>query len=153
MRFLTHRQHLAHDGSCKGFVKSPYQQELEEIHVKRFHRKYHSTYCDRRYRARVDDPSALAQAPQNTTATSKPPAEIQSLIDAHINAFNTQDNEPGPIGAQNPQMAGRRLQLPECGNYDDRIYYDRRHNTARNILLVELVVPTTNGRRDNAQFL
>jgi ketosteroid isomerase-like protein len=93
MRFLTHRQHLAHDGSCKGFVKSPYQQELEEIHVKRFHRKYHSTYCDRRYRARVDDPSALAQAPQNTTATSKPPAEIQSLIDAHINAFNTQDNK------------------------------------------------------------
>lgn len=25
--------------------------------------------------------------------TSKPPAEIQTLIDAHINGFNTQDTE------------------------------------------------------------
>ena len=37
-------------------------------------------------------PVSFAQAPPNTTATGKPPAEIQSLIDAHINAFNTQDN-------------------------------------------------------------
>ena len=37
-------------------------------------------------------PMALAQAPPKTTATSKPPAEIQGLIDSHINGFNTQDN-------------------------------------------------------------
>jgi ketosteroid isomerase-like protein len=34
---------------------------------------------------------SLAQAPQQTTAR-QPPAEIQSLIDSHIKAFNTQDN-------------------------------------------------------------
>src|SRR3954466_6768884 len=34
---------------------------------------------------------SLAQAPPQTTA-SQPPAEIQSLIDSHIKAFNTQDN-------------------------------------------------------------
>ena len=34
---------------------------------------------------------SLAQAPQQTTAR-QPPAEIQSLIDLHIKAFNTQDN-------------------------------------------------------------
>ena len=34
---------------------------------------------------------SLAQAPPKTTA-SKPPAEIQSLINSHIKAFNTQDN-------------------------------------------------------------
>jgi hypothetical protein len=27
------------------------------------------------------------------TVTSKPPAEIQALIDAHINGFNTQDSD------------------------------------------------------------
>jgi hypothetical protein len=27
------------------------------------------------------------------TVTNKPSAEIQTLIDAHINGFNTQDNE------------------------------------------------------------
>jgi len=27
------------------------------------------------------------------TVTDKPPAEIQTLIDAHINGFNTQDTE------------------------------------------------------------
>jgi ketosteroid isomerase-like protein len=37
-------------------------------------------------------PVSLAQAPPKTPATSQPPAEIQSLIDSHINAFNTQDN-------------------------------------------------------------
>jgi ketosteroid isomerase-like protein len=37
-------------------------------------------------------PVSLAQAPPKTTATRQPPAEIQSLIDSHINAFNTQDN-------------------------------------------------------------
>ena len=34
---------------------------------------------------------SLAQAPQQTTAR-QPPAEIQRLIDSHIKAFNTQDN-------------------------------------------------------------
>ena len=34
---------------------------------------------------------SLAQAPPQTTAR-QPPAEIQSLIDSHIKAFNTQDN-------------------------------------------------------------
>ena len=38
-------------------------------------------------------PVSLAQAPPKTTAASQPPAEIQSLIDSHINAFNTQDND------------------------------------------------------------
>jgi ketosteroid isomerase-like protein len=37
-------------------------------------------------------PVSLAQSPPKTTATSKPPAEIQSLIDSHINGFNTHDN-------------------------------------------------------------
>src|SRR5262245_21705746 len=31
--------------------------------------------------------------PWRMTMTSKPPAVIQALIDAHINAFNTQDND------------------------------------------------------------
>jgi len=35
---------------------------------------------------------SLAQTPPEAVATSRPPAEIQSLIDSHINAFNTQDN-------------------------------------------------------------
>ena len=39
-------------------------------------------------------PVSLAQGPPKTTATSKPPPEIQSLIDLHIKAFNTEDNEP-----------------------------------------------------------
>ena len=34
--------------------------------------------------------ASLAQAPPTTS--SRPPDEIQSLIDAHIGAFNTQDN-------------------------------------------------------------
>jgi SnoaL-like domain len=38
-------------------------------------------------------PVSLAQAPPKNTTTSKPPPEIQSLIDAHINSFNTQDNK------------------------------------------------------------
>jgi ketosteroid isomerase-like protein len=38
-------------------------------------------------------PVSLAQAPPKTTAASKPPPEIQSLIDSHIKAFNTQDNK------------------------------------------------------------
>jgi hypothetical protein len=37
-------------------------------------------------------PASFAQSPPKTTATSKPPAEIQSLIDSHINGFNTHDN-------------------------------------------------------------
>jgi ketosteroid isomerase-like protein len=37
-------------------------------------------------------PECFAQSPSKTTETRKPPAEIQTLIDAHINAFNTQDN-------------------------------------------------------------
>ena len=37
-------------------------------------------------------PESFAQAPRKTTETRKPPAEIQTLIDAHINGFNTQDN-------------------------------------------------------------
>ena len=37
-------------------------------------------------------PVSLAQTPPEAVATSRPPAEIQSLIDSHINAFNTQDN-------------------------------------------------------------
>jgi ketosteroid isomerase-like protein len=37
-------------------------------------------------------PASLAQTPPKTTATSRLPAEIQSLIDSHIGAFNTQDN-------------------------------------------------------------
>ena len=37
-------------------------------------------------------PVSLAQAPPKTTAPSEPPPEIQSLIDLHINGFNTQDN-------------------------------------------------------------
>src|SRR6516225_8935563 len=37
-------------------------------------------------------PVSLAQAPPKTTATSKPPPEIRNLIDSHIKAFNTQDN-------------------------------------------------------------
>jgi ketosteroid isomerase-like protein len=37
-------------------------------------------------------PVSLAQAPPKTAPTSRPPAEIQGLIDSHINAFNTQDN-------------------------------------------------------------
>ena len=39
-------------------------------------------------------PVSLAQGPPKTTATSKPPPEIQSLINSHIKAFNTEDNEP-----------------------------------------------------------
>jgi hypothetical protein len=35
----------------------------------------------------------LAQAPPKTTATSKPPPEIQALIEACIKGFNTQDNK------------------------------------------------------------
>ena len=31
-------------------------------------------------------------APPRTTTTSKPPGEIQRLIDSHIDGFNTQDN-------------------------------------------------------------
>jgi hypothetical protein len=31
--------------------------------------------------------------PWRITVTSKPPAVIQTLLDAHINGFNTQDNE------------------------------------------------------------
>jgi hypothetical protein len=38
-------------------------------------------------------PVSLAQAPPKTTATSKPPTEIRSLIESHIKAFNTQDNK------------------------------------------------------------
>jgi hypothetical protein len=38
------------------------------------------------------DPVALAQAQSKTSTTSKPPAELQNLIDSHINGFNTQDN-------------------------------------------------------------
>jgi ketosteroid isomerase-like protein len=38
-------------------------------------------------------PVSFAQALPSNTATSIPPAEIQSLIDSHINAFNTQDNK------------------------------------------------------------
>ena len=37
-------------------------------------------------------PVSFAQAPPKAPATSNPPAEIQTLIDSHINAFNTQDN-------------------------------------------------------------
>jgi ketosteroid isomerase-like protein len=37
-------------------------------------------------------PVSLAQAQPKTAAPSQPPAEIQSLIDSHISAFNTQDN-------------------------------------------------------------
>lgn len=37
-------------------------------------------------------PVSSAQAPPKSTGTSKPPAEIQSLIDSHINGFNTHDN-------------------------------------------------------------
>ena len=37
-------------------------------------------------------PVSFAQSPPKTTGTSKPPAEIQSLIDSHINGFNTHDN-------------------------------------------------------------
>src|SRR5689334_18444476 len=36
---------------------------------------------------------SVAQAPPKTAGTSKPPPEIQSLIDSHIDAFNTQDNK------------------------------------------------------------
>jgi hypothetical protein len=38
-------------------------------------------------------PVSLAQTPPKSAATSKPPAEIQSLIDSNINGFNTQDND------------------------------------------------------------
>jgi hypothetical protein len=38
-------------------------------------------------------PMSHAQSPPKTTATNKPPPEIQSLIDSHINGFNTQDNK------------------------------------------------------------
>ena len=37
-------------------------------------------------------PVSLAQSSAKTAATGKPLAEIQSLIDSHINGFNTQDN-------------------------------------------------------------
>ena len=37
-------------------------------------------------------PASFAQAPPKTTETTKPPAEIQALIDAHINGFNTNDH-------------------------------------------------------------
>jgi ketosteroid isomerase-like protein len=38
-------------------------------------------------------PLSFAQEPPKAAATTKPPPEIQSLIDSHIKAFNTQDNE------------------------------------------------------------
>ena len=38
-------------------------------------------------------PAFAAQAQPKTTATNQPPAQIQGLIDSHINAFNTQDNK------------------------------------------------------------
>ena len=38
-------------------------------------------------------PKSFAQAPPKTTETKKPSAEIQTLIEAHINGFNTQDNK------------------------------------------------------------
>jgi hypothetical protein len=37
-------------------------------------------------------PVSFAQAPPQAPATNNPPAEIQTLIDSHINAFNTPDN-------------------------------------------------------------
>jgi hypothetical protein len=37
-------------------------------------------------------PVSFAQSPPKTTGTSKPPAEIESLIDSHIHGFNTHDN-------------------------------------------------------------
>ena len=37
-------------------------------------------------------PVSLAQEPPKTNAPNKPPPEIQSLIESHINGFNTQDN-------------------------------------------------------------
>ena len=37
-------------------------------------------------------PTSHARAQPRTTATNKPPPEIQGLIDSHINGFNTQDN-------------------------------------------------------------
>jgi hypothetical protein len=36
---------------------------------------------------------SFAQAAPKTAPTKNPPAEIQGLIDSHINAFNTQDNK------------------------------------------------------------
>ena len=38
-------------------------------------------------------PSMAADTKEEMTQTSNPPAEIQTLIDAHIKGFNTQDNE------------------------------------------------------------
>jgi hypothetical protein len=38
-------------------------------------------------------PAALAKAQPEKTMTDKPPTEIQSLIDAHINGFNAQDEK------------------------------------------------------------
>jgi hypothetical protein len=40
----------------------------------------------------MTDPVALAQTAPKTATASKPPDEIQSLIDAHVNGFNTQNN-------------------------------------------------------------
>jgi hypothetical protein len=37
-------------------------------------------------------PRSFAQAPPKTTGTGRPPVEIQTLIDTHVNGFNTQDN-------------------------------------------------------------
>ena len=38
-------------------------------------------------------PKSFAQTLPKATETMKPPAEIQTLIEAHINGFNTQDNK------------------------------------------------------------
>ena len=58
----------------------------------KFHAKSDSTHRNRHHCACVDSTGVLCAIATKDYATSKPPAEIQSLIDSHINGFNTHDN-------------------------------------------------------------